>query len=123
VVDASPVSVSQNAAQGVLDKVLEATPSWVLAFCGGSLTITICLIAILNLGGFTSPIQRIMVAQAVRIEKSVDSLGVVAEKLERVTADIAVIQDINKVQDNRLAIVEKRVDKIDDYHYRAKVTP
>ena len=43
---------------GIVRAAISRTPPWVLAFSGGMVTLSVCVIAILQLGGFTPPLQR-----------------------------------------------------------------
>lgn len=93
----------------VISRAVDRTPSWLFAFCGGMVTLSVCVIAVLQLGGFSAPLQRIMNAKATEIEQAATSLTLSATRLEGVTAKLDSL-------DSRVTQLEKRVDKIDEYH-------
>ncbi len=100
--------------QGVIEKAIERTPSWVWAFCGGMVTLSVCIVFVLQVGGFSSPLQRIMNAKAASIERAAESISASAKTIEDV------INDVNALKDH-VDKLEKRVDNIEDVHARRGV--
>lgn len=114
--DASKNIIEPQQATGVISVAITNTPKWVLGFAGGMVTLSVCLIAVMQLGGFSAPMQRILNAKATEIERAAVSISGSAEKLD---AALTKIGDI----DSRVTALEARVDKVDRYHRVLGVKP
>lgn len=108
--------VGKTHVDSILGRVIAATPQWALAFCGGMITLSVCIIAVLQLGGFTPPLQRIMNAKATEIERAADSLTASAATIEDIAAKIGSVENRVVVAEARLDTVEQRLDGVDRYH-------
>ena len=93
---------------------IAATPQWVLGLAGGMVTLSVCIIAILQLGGFSGPIGRIMNAKAAQIERAAESITSSSIKMEAVVSQL-------EDTDRRLNDIERRVEDIEDTHLRLGV--
>ena len=101
---------------GIVATAVQKTPSWVLAFCGGMVVLSVCTIAILQLGGFSGPLGRILNAEASKIERA----AIVSEEAAlRLKASASSIEEILERLDNherRIERLESRVDRLEDNH-------
>lgn len=95
--------------EGVVHRAVDKTPSWVWAFCGGMVTLSVCVVFVLQVGGFSSPLQRIMNAKATSIERAAESITASAKSMETVARDVENLKD-------DVDALEKRMDAVDKYH-------
>lgn len=96
---------------GLIEKAIDKTPSWVMSFCGGMVTLSACIVFVLQVGGFSSPLQRIMNAKAASIERAAESISASAAAMQSVASDVDKLKaDVKKL--------EERMDKVDEYHGR-----
>lgn len=104
-----PSSAATAAADTVVQRAIDKTPSWVWAFCGGMITLSVCVVFVLQVGGFSSPLQRIMNAKATEIERAAESITASAKAMEIAVSDVDQLK--RDVTDLKV-----RMDKVDKYH-------
>jgi cell shape-determining protein MreC len=107
-------SASLIPTDSIIGKAIDQTPNWVLGLAGGMITMSVCIIIVLQFSGLSDPLQRVINAQASRIERS-------AENIEAEMADLsALVQQVkagaaeNKVQQAQLDDHEERLDQVED---------
>jgi hypothetical protein len=87
------------------------------------ITLTVCTVTVLQVGGLASPVQRIMNAQALKVEESVQRLSIAASEAEKVSSRLAAFDARLGQVESRTVTLEARVDEIDRYHRFKKVIP
>jgi hypothetical protein len=75
-----------------LDRVLDSTPKWAMGFLGIMFGFSLCFIAVMTLGDLKAPFNRVIDAQVTRLEKSVDSLETITNRINNLEARVTELE-------------------------------
>lgn len=94
--------------KGILARAVDATPTWVWAFGGLQIVTVVCFVAALQLSGLAGPLQRVLNAQAQRVEMAATNIDKSADRIMLALDD----------HDRRIGDLEGRVEEIETIHER-----
>ena len=104
----------------VIKRAVDKTPSWVMAFSGGTVSLSVCIVFVLQVGGFSAPLSRIMNAEATKIERAAERIDASVVALDEVMGRIADNEQKVQTLETRVQLLETRADGVDKYHGTAK---
>jgi hypothetical protein len=100
--------------ESIIGKAIDQTPNWVLGLAGGMVTMSVCIIMVLQFSGLSDPLQRVINAQASRIERSAENIEADMADLSGLIQQANASTAANKAQQAQLDNHAQRIDAVED---------